>query len=523
MRVALSDPALLANALPGRSWAGWRALLIAAAGEPLDDTERALFTKLTGREREPADGVLAECFLMIGGRRGGKSKAVATLCAWLASCIDWSDCLSIGERGRVLFVAPTVDQARVMMDYTRALFHDNELLHSLVENELADELHLKGRIIFEIQPASAAHGRGKTAVAICLDESAFLKSGDAVNNDEDLVTALRPSLATTGGPLLLTSSPAGAEGLVYQLYKRHFGAQGDARCIVAKGSSRDLNPSLRQSVVDRAYEEDPDSAAAEYGAEFREPQTAYITREIVERCIERGTGPRVRVRGVQYFAHVDPSTGVGRDSFGFVIGHKVHEGERDTTVIDFIYEKQPPFDPLAVVAEICGALQAWGITEVMGDQAGKPLITAFARGGIKYRCTPISTSEVYMHALPAWTSGSVCLFDGVERVVRQLVGLRRKLGQAGREIIDHAKSVHAHDDLAVCICGVIYQATPIEFNAVDIASLQGIGVFSQPRAYAGEASGASETMSAWLRTQNYGRAPDGGLGRGNPVRRGYVW
>jgi hypothetical protein len=37
-------------------------------------------------------------------------------------------------------------------------------------------------------------------------------------------------------------------------------------------------------------------------------------------------------------------------------------------------------------------LRAWGITEVMGDQAGKPLITAFARGGIKYKCTPISTS-----------------------------------------------------------------------------------------------------------------------------------
>src|SRR5262249_26913131 len=83
-------------------------------------------------------------------------------------------------------------------------------------------------------------------------------------------------------------------------------------------------------------------------------------------------------------------------------------------------------------------------------------------------------SEGYMHALPSWTSGTVCLFDGVERLVRQLVGLRRKLGQAGREIIDHAKSLHAHDDLAVCVCGVIYQATPIEFNTIDIASLEGI-------------------------------------------------
>ena len=88
---------------------------------------------------------------------------------------------------------------------------------------------------------------------------------------------------------------------------------------MAKGSTTDLNPRIRRGVIDKAYEEDPDAAAAEYGAEFREPQTAYITREIVERCIERGTGPRVRVRGVKYSAHVDPATGVGRDSFGFVI------------------------------------------------------------------------------------------------------------------------------------------------------------------------------------------------------------
>ena len=128
-----------------------------------------------------------------------------------------------------------------------------------------------------------------------------------------------------------------------------------------------------------------------------------------------------------------------------------------------------------------------------------------------------------MHALPSWTSGTVCMFDGVERVVRQLVGLRRKLGQGGREIIDHAKSVHAHDDLAVCVCGVIYQATPIEFNTVDIASLEGIGVFTAPRQHVGDGGEESETWMAWKRTQNYGRAPDGGLGRGNPVRAGYVW
>ena len=78
-----------------------------------------------------------------------------------------------------MFVAPALDQASNTMGYLRDLFRENELLASLVEHETQDEIHLKRRIIFEVQAANAAHSRGKTCIAICLDESAFLKSGDA--------------------------------------------------------------------------------------------------------------------------------------------------------------------------------------------------------------------------------------------------------------------------------------------------------------------------------------------------------
>jgi hypothetical protein len=286
LRDALHDDRLLGHALRGSSWDGWRALLLGAAGERLGRGERRFFTALTGRPKEPGDGQLSEVFLCIGGRRGGKSRAMATFCAWLASCVDWSDCLSLGETGRVLFVGPATYQATVISDYCRALFRENELLASLVEHETQDELQLKRRITFTIQAASATHARGMTAVAICLDECCHLPSGDAVNSSEDLTTALKPSLATTGGPMLLTSSPAGAEGLAYALFKKHYGPQGDVRCIVAKGSSRELNPSLRASIIDKAYADDAVAAAAEYGAEFREPMSSY--------CMLYQVGPRAR-------------------------------------------------------------------------------------------------------------------------------------------------------------------------------------------------------------------------------------
>ena len=53
LRRALADPKLLGSVLSGDSWQAWRTLLIAAMGEELIDAERPIFTRLTGREREP--------------------------------------------------------------------------------------------------------------------------------------------------------------------------------------------------------------------------------------------------------------------------------------------------------------------------------------------------------------------------------------------------------------------------------------------------------------------------------------
>src|SRR6266536_3351306 len=97
MRRALSDPQLLGNALPGASWKPWHTLLIAANGERLTDDERELFTELTGREHEPLQRV--DEFVAVVGRRGGKSRAMSVLAAYLSGLCDHSDALAPGEKG----------------------------------------------------------------------------------------------------------------------------------------------------------------------------------------------------------------------------------------------------------------------------------------------------------------------------------------------------------------------------------------------------------------------------------------
>jgi hypothetical protein len=78
MREALARPDLLGDALPGESWRCWRILLIAIVGEELTPDEREVFAKLTGgRQVEP--GCMVELFLVVAGRRSGKTKANPSL------------------------------------------------------------------------------------------------------------------------------------------------------------------------------------------------------------------------------------------------------------------------------------------------------------------------------------------------------------------------------------------------------------------------------------------------------------
>jgi len=103
LRRALADSKLLGRALPGDSWQAWRVLLIAAAGERLSDAEREIFHKLTGRSCEP--GRMVHEFIAIVGRRGGKSRAIATWMCWLAALCDHRGILSAGERGVCLCIS----------------------------------------------------------------------------------------------------------------------------------------------------------------------------------------------------------------------------------------------------------------------------------------------------------------------------------------------------------------------------------------------------------------------------------
>jgi hypothetical protein len=204
IRAALSDRKLLGGILGGRSWHQWRTLLIAAMGEKLTRAERQTFTALTGREREPLQRV--EELVAVVGRRGGKSRAVAVLACYLAALCRHN--LVAGETGIVLLIAPDQRQAKVALGYATAAFEQSPILRQLILNRTNDTLELKNGISIEVRSASFRRLRGPTYIAVVADEAAFWYGDEiSANADTEILNSVRPGLATTGGPLIIASSP----------------------------------------------------------------------------------------------------------------------------------------------------------------------------------------------------------------------------------------------------------------------------------------------------------------------------
>ncbi len=478
MREALADEALLGGILAGESWRAWRVLLIAAMGEKLTADERKLFRQLTGRSREP----LQRCdeLTAIVGRRGGKSRAIATLATYIAGLCDHPE-LVRGETGVFLIVAPDQRQAAVTFGYVVAAFEASPMLSSLLtpRGTTAETLTLTTGIRVEVRSSNFRTLRAPTYIGGVVEEAGFLFTAEgAANADVEIVKSIRPGLATTRGPLVIASSPYARRGILWDAYRRDYGANGDPLCLVAKGASRDFNPSLSKRVVDRAYERDAAAAAAEYGGEFRSDIEAFVSREAVEAAVVSGRFELPYQRGVQYIAAVDPSGG-SVDSMTLAISHRDAEGRG---VLDAIRRVHPPFSPDAVVAEFAHLMKSiFHINRCIGDHyAGAWPIEAFAKHGVTYEPSAKAKSDLYRDLLPLINSGRIELLDDA-RLVNETCGLERKTARSGKDSIDHAPG--QHDDVvnavALALTQVTVNAAPVGICALlsdpKIAARAGLG------------------------------------------------
>ena len=306
--------------------------------------------------------------------------------------------------------------------------------------------------------------RGYTVAAAICDEIAFWRSEESANPDTEILAALRPAMATVPGALLLCiSSPYARRGALWEAYRAHYGQEGDP-VLVWQAPSRVMNPQLDDDVVRAAYTADESAAAAEYGAEFRRDIEGFLTREVIDPCVDIDCRERAPLSDVQYIAFVDPSGGAA-DAMTLAITHS--DDQRVT--LDAVAERRPPFSPEAVVEDFARLLSTYQIATVVGDRyAGEWPREAFRRHGIAYEVADTVRSDLYRDLLPLITSQQVALLDH-PRLVAQLCNLERRTGRAGRDTIDHPPG--AHDDLANAAAGVLVLAARRRTSGLPMAIL----------------------------------------------------
>jgi hypothetical protein len=447
---AMDDPALFAPHFKGGSWAAWRTFLAALFALPMSDDQLARYRAHTGRQEPPSEP-FKEAALVIG-RRGGKSRVLATIATFLATFRDYQPFLAPGEVATVAVIAANRQQARSIFRFTQGLLTAVPMLRAMIEDETADSITLTNRVVIEIQTASFRVTRGYSFAAVLTDETAFWRSDDSANPDVEIFTALRPGLTTIPGAILLNaSSPYRKRGVLWQAFSRHYG-QDASRVLVWRAPSLEMNPSLDPAIVAEAYEDDPDAAAAEYGAEFRSDLSDFVPRDVVEAATVPGRFEIAPMSCQTYSAFVDPSGGTGSDSMTLAISHR--EGER--AILDAVREVRPPFSPELVTTDFAVLLKSYRVSRVTGDRyAGEWPRERFRTHGIDYDLSDAPKSDLYRDFLPVLNSGR-CELLNLPRLTSQLCGLERRTARSGRDSIDHAPG--GHDDVANVVAGALLMA-----------------------------------------------------------------
>lgn len=231
---ALLDRRMLGGGFDDLStWRTWLVILKAAFGLPLGKREREVFAMVAGNRAPPTQRVRETW--CVAGRRSGKSRMAAAIAIYLALFQKYR--LSAGERGMVLVVAGTVDQANVVFGYVRGFLEASPALAKEIVNIKRYEIELKNGIVIAVHSNSFRTVRGRTLVACVFDEVSFWKDETSATPDIEMYRAVLPALATPGGMLIGISTPYRKFGLLHQKHRDHFGVD-DPGVLVVQGASK---------------------------------------------------------------------------------------------------------------------------------------------------------------------------------------------------------------------------------------------------------------------------------------------
>jgi phage terminase large subunit-like protein len=211
--------------------------------------EADMYRRCTGRTTLPSRP-FREAWVAVG-RKGRKSATAGALAVYCAVYSQWKR--APGETLRVVVIALSKDRAKLVLDYAAAILDSRPGLARLVVSRDSATIRLSNGVEIACFPNSYRLVRGPTICCAILDEVAIWWNNElAANPDREILRALKPAMITQPDSLLIGLSQA---------------------------DTATMNPQVDRQEIEQAYRDDPLSAAAEFGAEFRNDLQSYVDRE----------------------------------------------------------------------------------------------------------------------------------------------------------------------------------------------------------------------------------------------------
>jgi hypothetical protein len=178
-----------------------------------------------------------------------------------------------------LIVAPGLRQSMIMMDKIQDFLYamPKSIRHELIAKIQRTTIRFKNGSKIVALPNSPNQLRGYSASEVLTDEAAFFR-------DDELVffSVLYPMLQKNDGILIASSTPWGKDTVFYKfsqnpVFKKHHTTWHE---VVKAGLAK-------ESFIDEMRRQLPSERfRREFEAEFTEDETAYLSQDLITRCID---------------------------------------------------------------------------------------------------------------------------------------------------------------------------------------------------------------------------------------------
>jgi len=381
-------------------------------------------------------------WLLLSGRRGGKSLLSDVIACYEALIPDMSQYTRPGEDRYILIVSVREDNAKVHIRQIVRMLRHTKAIGGMIKQVKQDRVILKNNTTIMSLPASARAGRGYGASLLLLDEAAFFVDTMGNSSAEVIFEALSPTVATFGemARIIITTSVNAETGLVYELYDRTLSGELDDWHITKK-ATRELNPKVSEKVINSALKRDPESAQAEYFAEFRAQLESFLSAEAIDRCVDPEIKQGKAGSDNHYLMAVDPA--LMRDNYGYGIAHL----ENGVVMLDYINRLTAPVNANAAEDLLKSLVERYKPSSVLCDNAST---SQRLKGKVPMVYTPFTRQQklrIY-GALKEAINLGMLIIPNDKDLIAELKALQIRNGvdisapKAGRI---------KHDDLADCL------------------------------------------------------------------------